>query len=460
MTRAAAGSAHDIAIIGGGAAGVLVAIQLLRQARNPSRIALIEPDPALARGVAYSTPYPEHVLNVPVQKMSAFDDRPDDFLDWLARDDEEERARLAPAFVERRIYGAYLSARLEEAVAASHATLEVVPQRVLAITRKDHSLQLALNDDHALTCHAAVLAVGNRARPLPARGATSLPPHTLLSAWDFAGVRAIPKDAHLCVVGSGLSMVDAVLSFVETGHRGRIQVVSRHGLRPQPHAPHAPAGFDPEVLQAMNLRERFRHLRMLFREAQDAGQPWQSVMERLRPHGQALWRSLSQADQRRFLRHVVRLWDVHRHRIAPEVDARIQTLIDSGQLHFRRARLDAVMQAGRCVRVTAVAHDGRALDFDVEHVINATGMELRVAAMRNPLLSDLIGEGHAQEGPHGIGVAVDMQGRLLDQHGHAQDDLRVIGSLRIGSLWETIAIPDLRGQAESIARGLLASRVN
>lgn len=458
MTRVAAGSSHDIAIVGGGAAGVLVAIQLLRQARHPLRVALIEIAPAIARGVAYSTPYPEHVLNVPVQKMSAFDDQPDDFLDYLAGDDEAEHARLAPAFVERRIYGTYLSARLQEALADSHATLDVVPHRVIAFARKDAMQQLTLSDGHTLACHATVLAVGNRARPLPARGASSLPPHALLSAWDFAGVRAIPKDAHLCVVGSGLSMVDAVLSFVETGHRGRIQVVSRHGLRPQPHAAHPPTEFDPGLLLAMNLRQRFRHMRLLFRQARVAGQPWQAVMERLRPHGQALWRSLSMADQRRFLRHVVRLWDVHRHRIAPEVDARIQTLVDSGQLHFRRARLDAVMQAGRCVRVTAVAHGGRAIEFDVDHIVNATGMEMRVAAMRNPLLNDLIGEGHAQDGPHGIGVAVDVAGRLLDQHGRAQDDVRVIGSLRIGSLWETIAIPDLRGQAEAIARELLASR--
>ncbi len=457
MTNASAGPAHDIAIVGGGAAGVLVALQLLRQARHPLRVVLVEPRAELARGVAYSTPYSEHVLNVPAQRMSAFNDRPDDFLDYIAGDDAAGRARLAPAFVERCTYGRYLAARLQEAIASSTATLDVIAASVSAFAREESGLRLTLHDGRVLHAQACVLAVGNRPRPLPARGVTSLREGLVLSAWDFEAVRGIPVDANLCVVGSGLSMVDAVLSFVAAGHRGRIQVLSRHGLRPLTHAPHAQAEFDPASLLPLTLRARIRRLRRLAAEATASGLPWQAVMERLRPHGQALWRSLSRADQRRFLRHAVRLWDVHRHRIAAEVDARIQTLIDSGQLRFQRARLDAVMQAGRCVRVTATAHGGRAMQFDVDHVVNATGVELRVAAMRNPLLSELIGEGHAQPGPHGIGIASDDDARLLDAHGRPQDDLRVIGSLRIGDLWETIAIPELRGQAEQIARQLLGA---
>jgi len=91
-------------------------------------------------------------------------------------------------------------------------------------------------------------------------------------------------------------------------------------------------------------------------------------------------------------------------------------------------------------------------------VINATGLELRVQAMRNPLLEQLLGEGHARPGPHGIGLDVDAEGRLLDANGRPHDDLRVIGSLRIGEAWETIAVPELRVQAENIARAFTAAQ--
>jgi uncharacterized NAD(P)/FAD-binding protein YdhS len=78
--------------------------------------------------------------------------------------------------------------------------------------------------------------------------------------------------------------------------------------------------------------------------------------------------------------------------------------------------------------------------------------------MRNPLLEQLLGDGHARPGAHGLGLASDAQGRLLDAQGHAQDDLRVAGSLRIGEAWESIAVPELRVQAQVIACDWLSSQ--
>jgi len=455
MTSVTAGLAHDIAIIGGGASGVLTAIHLLHAATTPVRIALYEPQPTLAQGVAYATPYPEHLLNVPAQRMSAFNDQPGDFLEFLSPD-PQERTALAPAFVERHRYGEYLRDRLARARDAGIATLEHVTQPVTAMNRCAGGWRLQLADGAEAGCAAVVLAVGNRPRPLPARGTSGLSADASLSAWDFDAVRAVPPDARLCIVGSGLSMVDAVLSFVATGHRGAIHVLSRHGWLPQPHAAHAVADFDPAQLLPLDLRARLRFVRQRAREAASAGVPWQAVMERLRPHGQALWRSLSGADQRRFLRHVVRLWDVHRHRVAGSVHAQMQALIDRGQLRLHRGRLDTVMQVGRCVQVGARVRGQPGLELEVDRVVNATGVEMRVQTMRNPLLTGLLGEGHAQAGPHGIGIAADDAGRVLDAEGRAQPDLWVLGSLRIGSLWETTAIPELRGQAEAVARQALA----
>ncbi|WP_217282225.1 FAD/NAD(P)-binding protein [Klebsiella variicola] len=83
MTDSPRNGELDLAIIGGGAAGVLVAIQVLRQAKAPLALAILEPASQLAQGIAYATPWPEHLLNVPAAKMSAFADQPGDFLDYL-----------------------------------------------------------------------------------------------------------------------------------------------------------------------------------------------------------------------------------------------------------------------------------------------------------------------------------------------------------------------------------------
>lgn len=89
-------------------------------------------------------------------------------------------------------------------------------------------------------------------------------------------------------------------------------------------------------------------------------------------------------------------------------------------------------------------------------MINATGVELRVPTMRNPLLTQMLGDGLVQSGPHGIGIATEGEGLVLNGDGQAQPHLMALGSLRVGDLWESTAIPELRGQAERVARSLLA----
>ncbi|WP_369977694.1 FAD/NAD(P)-binding protein [Xanthomonas bundabergensis] len=453
----------DIAIVGGGAAGTLVALQLLRQATRPLRLQLIEPQAALAQGVAYATPCAEHLLNVPAGRMSAFAELPDDFLDWLQQQalyPALERAALAQAYVQRRHYADYLRARLAQAQAASPAQLQWRQQRVLALDPDARGQALRLQDGATLRAQATVLALGNSLRPLPARGAPSLPAHVRVDAWDYARLRAIPRESTVCIVGAGLSMADSVLTLLANAHRGPVHVISRHAVLPLPHAEHvgnAAAEFDPQPLLALPLRQRLRALRRHAATAQAHGLPWQSVMERVRPLGQALWQSLSASEQRRFLRHAARYWDVHRHRIAAPVFAQLQAMRRVGQLRVHRARLDTVFPVGACVQVNAVGPDGLALQLDAHYLVNATGVELRAQTMRNPLLHQLLGCGHAAPGPHGIGVATAADGALLDADGQADPRLRVLGSLRIGSLWESLAIPELRVQAQQQAQAVLCA---
>lgn len=112
----------DLAIVGGGAAGVLVALHALRTATAALHVTLFEPASALAQGIAYATPWPEHLLNVPAGKMSALPDAPDDFLDYLLQVDAFPglpRDAVAAEYAPRRCYAAYLQTRLEQAQASS-----------------------------------------------------------------------------------------------------------------------------------------------------------------------------------------------------------------------------------------------------------------------------------------------------------------------------------------------------
>lgn len=445
----------DVAIIGGGAAGVLTALHILRQARTVLHVALFEPASTLGEGIAYATPAPQHLLNVPAGRMSALPDQPADFTGYLRQVDafpDDDDATLAHRFVPRRFYASYLRTRLAEAAEHSPARLQVIPQPVLALRRGQGDLQLERADGGRVSAREVVLACGNSVRPTPLAGAEALPHDALAEAWDYDGVRLLAHAGDIGIIGSGLSMVDSAVALFAAGHQGTLHVFSRHGLMPLPHAHGAPATFDPEPLLAMPLRARMRALRQHAREAAAAGIPWQSVMERIRPHGAALWQSLDQADQRRFLRHVSRQWDVHRHRIAADVHGLLRDALQSGRLQLHRVRLQGVVETAPGLRLTAREH-GQPRDWMLGALVNATGVETRAEGLRNPLLRQMLAEGVARPGPHGLGLDTQAAGdRLIDADGHVHAAIGVLGSLRIGTLWESLAVPELRQQAAAAAR--------
>lgn len=440
----------DVAIVGGGAAGVLVATRLLAEPDSRLRVAIVEPADELARGAAYATAQPEHLLNVVAGGMSAFAEDPAHFVRFLSG--SGAAAVPATAFAARRDYGRYLRETLR--AQPRYPSLQWLRERVIDIERRGQGNALTFASGRTLAARAVVLAVGNAPRRIPAsrlRGGVRL-----AEAWDYEAINTIPADADVCIVGSGLSMVDAVLGLAHGGHRGRIHVLSRHGLMPLAHA--APGAGEGTLgnLLSLGLRDRLRLIRAWTRAATAAGEPWQWVFDRLRPHGQALWRSLTHADQQRFLRHVVRYWDIHRHRIAPQVAATLDGLRTGG-------RLDAV--AGRLLSVEAWADGGAEVFYRPRHeeevrtlradwIVNATGVETLIDLQPDTLLGALRMRGRVLPGPHGIGIASEEPGCVLDARGLADPGLFVLGAMRIGTLWESIAIPELRGQARAIAEHL------
>jgi len=434
----------DVAILGNGAAGTLLALHLARAPGRALRVALVGTGEA-GHGVAYSTPFAEHVLNVPAAGMSAFDGEAADFARFVESVGGLDAVN-AP-FAPRQLYGDYLGTRLAESFGASPHQLQHVPARAIGVDRRGDAITIALDDGTAIAARHVVLALGNQARRLPFDA-------PVLDSWDWAAIRALPADADVLVVGSGLSMADAVLSLDARGHRGIIHVLSRHGRMPLPHAlGHAPWPVDIDALCALPLRARLHALRDIAREAARTGAPWQSVLDGVRPHVRRLWRSLTPADQARFLRHGVRLWDIHRHRIAPHVHGMLGELQSTGRLHVHRARLQALTARGDRLHASATRGSGP-LELDVDAVIDATGVETGASAMGQPLVDALLASGRARPGPHGLGLDGDADGRVLGAHGSAHPDLWMLGGLRLGTLWETTAIPDLRKDAAALAARL------
>lgn len=449
----------DLLILGDGAAAALVALRALRQAGEGCRIGMVGPG-VPGQGIAYATDDPAHRLNVPAGKMSALAEQPDDFVNYLtgaglAADAPDDL--LATRYVSRAWYGAYLLARLRQGIATSAASFEHLAQRAVRLSGDIGARCVVLADGKTVAASRVVLALGNALRPLPLAGADALTATQSIGAWDVPALRAIQRDGDVLVVGTGLTLVDVVLTLRGNGHHGCIHAVSRHGLLPRPHVHAAPWVVDAPALLELPLRGRVRVLRGQVAAATAAGQPWQTVFDAIRPLGVRLWTSLSSVDQRRFLRHVVRLWDVHRHRIAGEVDGVLQDALADGQLEVVSGGVGALVRQPDG-RLQVMLGQGGSRTVDV--LINATGLQVQVDRMDDPLIAGLLVDGLAVPGPHGLGldVHVDAAGMacLRDGTGAVQPDLALVGSLRLGAEWETIAIPELRVQASSTVHALMA----
>lgn len=305
----------DVAIIGGGAAGTLVAIRLLADPQSRLRVAIVEPTADLARGAAYSTESADHLLNVIASRMSAFEEDPQHFVRYLVEQTTTngrpvDRHAIATSFAPRRDYGRYLRATLQSQ--PRYPSLHHLCDRAVDL---DEGNVVRLASGGEIRAKSVVLAVGNAPRHIPPTFFHGVA--RVADAWDYAVLRGIDPAADVCIIGSGLSMVDAVVTLAGKGYRGRILVLSRHGLMPLAHAAPGPRDDGINALATAPLRTKLRMLRRRAKDASAAGEPWQWVFDRLRPHPRAVdGRGRAAADVRFpklvAVRHGLRLWPARR----------------------------------------------------------------------------------------------------------------------------------------------------
>src|SRR5271157_598148 len=177
------------------------------------------------------------------------------------------------------------------------------------------------------------------------------------------------------IVGSGLTAADIVSSLDGRDHRGRITMVSRRGLRPRGHAPQAfPAEGDFVSNPARSATQLVTNVRRAVRHAIAEGRTWHPVLDGVRAQGQQIWNALEPESRRRIARHLRPIWDVHRFRAAPQIEAILERKLADGSRELLRARLGGAdrVEGGFAVDLLD-RRRGVAIPRRVERVIVATG---------------------------------------------------------------------------------------
>ncbi|TSA38259.1 MAG: hypothetical protein D4R63_11460 [Methylococcaceae bacterium] len=465
----------SIAIIGSGFSGTMVAVHLLRQASFPLTIYLIEANPAqFARGVAYSTDSACHLLNVPAANMSAFPKDPVHFLRWAKKKEAkgelnvpwqtESNTVTATSFLPRGAYGDYLVELLDNAehnAVANGVYLERKIDKAVALRIEPKSVMIGLLNGEHLRVQKVVLALGNfpPGDPVIENPVFYQSPRYFSNPWQRGVLQALLKTTSCVLIGSGLTMVDWAITLSNAGYQGVIHTVSRRGVWPQEHKPHKPLAFSLDVhAKSPSVRAWLHEIRRYIRESDC---DWRSVIDALRPSIGILWTSLSLVERRRFLRHVRVYWDNHRHRLPPVVAERLNELVRSGQLQKHTGRIFSYQETEQGVEVLIKQRGlATATTLSVSAVVNCSGAESNYRKLNNLFVTCLLSQQSIEPDPLALGLNVGSDGALIYSDGTHSECLYTLGPPQKGMLWETIAVPEIRVQAEQLANTLLTHLPN
>jgi len=414
---------RHVAIVGGGFSGVALATELLRTG-DGQRVTLLESGPRLGRGIAYDTADSAHLLNTRAERMSLFGADPAHFVRW---NQARGRATEPNDFVARSVYGDYLEDTVHAlASKADRGTFAAQPSTEVRDIAPLHSgFAVVLDGGATLPADEVVLATGH---PLPgdplARWLPGGEPRYLRDPWRSHELAAIGNDDRVLLIGTGLTMVDVVLTLTARGHCGGITAISRRGLLPRAqgtaHEP-LPQDLADELRRGLsvgNLRRALRVVRGAAAAAKDRGLDWQTVVDALRSSTEPFWGALCAADRRRFVQHLRPYWDVHRHRLPPATAERLEALVGDGRLRVRAARLRAASVTDRGIAVTTHERRGDGTAH-YDWIVNCTGPSFAKQSCR-ALERRLLERGLLIADPLALGFVTTPDGRAFGAHGPVQ----------------------------------------
>jgi uncharacterized NAD(P)/FAD-binding protein YdhS len=450
----------DVLIVGGGFSGTMLAVHLLRRTTSLS-IAVLDQTSLPGRGRAYRSPHRFHLLNVPAGQMGAFPGDPEDFLHWAKSNyDASMRARSFPP---RKVYGEYLGSVLERTLAERGCDrFHWIPDEALSLQRRKgepaaQHLAVQCKDGSELLARTVVLATGNFPPATPKiPGIESGSSLYVKFAWAENALDKLPQDGSVLLLGSGLTSIDMIMALKSKAFRGTIHVLSREGLIPSRHQQTKSWPVFWNEQSPRTTRGLLRLIRNQVAAATEQGIDWRSVVDSLRPVTQQVWQSLPLNEQKRFLRHARAQWDIHRHRLAPEIADIFSDMEAEGQIRFHTGRIISYAEDHH---LAEIVHQERGATttkrLHAHRVINCTGSETDCRRIDDSLITSLFVQGLARPDPLFLGLDVDQHGALIDYKCVPSSSLFTIGPTRKGQLWETTAVPEIRQQAEQLGSYLV-----
>jgi uncharacterized NAD(P)/FAD-binding protein YdhS len=456
---------RTIAIVGGGFSGTMTAVHLMQRADQPLNIIIINNRFPLIKGIAYATPYPEHLLNVPVSSISAFSQHAEHFFNWLHKHadfKDIEAETLKNSFAPRKIYAEYLDTVWATVLEnkSPQVNLQVIQDEVINITSNNGGFDITLQNASSLKADYIVLATGNAIpKNIPIADPSFYESKLYYkNPWDDTCMQGLKSERDILIIGNSLTMIDAVISLQSKGFSKRIYTMSPHGFAIIPDATVPP--YDRDILSEISRPYRLYDLVKLInkhmKRCEREGISKVAVVNSIRYQLQNIWFDFTMDDRRYFLKRVSSIWNAWRHRTPAGMYERISSLINSGKLAPITGRL--ISLAEKDGYVEACIKDKKAnkeISLDLERVINCTGSQIDVQ-LPGSLLNTLYTAGLIDADPLRISLNAEAEtNRVIDRSGNISPNVYTLGNNMKGILWETTGVPEIRAQAENVAMRLL-----
>ncbi len=458
---------RHIVILGGGYAGIATAIKLLDTAMEPLHLSIVEPRAELGRGLAYSTRESAHLMNGPAKLFSVHPERPEHFVQYLARFAHEWSWRdpLAPdfanAFAPRRVFGDYVTAELTRAVAhaAPLALMEHAVAEATDVQRRVGGLDVALSDGRILHADHVVLAVGAApSQPgLPVAEPVRASGRYLEDPWDVDSYQRFPRKGRMLLIGTGLTMLDALVTLERRGFQGQYQAISRRGLLIHPRRDvTALRDFLAEAPLPTTARGLLRAARQALLAVPHGRPDWQSLVMAIRPHVGPLWQRANDVERGRFLRHLRPIWETSLHRAPPRSVALLERGRNEGWFAHRAGRIVALdaAEGGRIAVRLRWRGQTASETLLVDGAINCTGATYDWTRSRQMLAANLLAKGMVRPGPLSFGIDADTQAAVIARDGRHAHDISAIGPALRGVRWESNTLNELLQQAVQLSQRL------
>jgi uncharacterized NAD(P)/FAD-binding protein YdhS len=463
------GALH-IAIIGGGFCGVMTAIHLMHGHEYPLHIHIINKGYPFAKGVAYSPHTSCLLLNVPDNRMSAFADKPDDYVNWLEKNypvNYTHEDELTSGFSTREQYGQYLTHLWHKAVNQKDCNTFITTYDDYAYDMVEDSSRfyIYLKQHPVLTVDFVVLATGNVQPRMPSGIPLSFAnsKYYFGNPWKNECIENLDPTKDILIIGNGLTMADTVLGLAVHGFTKNIYTVSPHGYSLNPWNDTKPdyTGVDiKEILKGkIALSSLVQNLNRHRKIAQYQQQSMYHAIDAIRPYAQKIWQSINREEKQQFLKYLRHLWGSIRHRVPAKMHGFIEGMYAQKRVFTYKGNVAALSEKDGVVNVTLNC-DGVLKHVQVQRIINCTGPEGNLKLSANELLKNLEKRGIIYPDELNMGVNANPEnGSVIAHDGHYKNNLFVIGSNLKGILWESTAVPELRVQAQKLA-GHLIENIN